>query len=325
MKILVTSTQSASFIQDDIRLLSKHFSVRHAITDSVSTAWRIRHLVRGSDVTFTWFASAYSAAVVFWAKRFRKKSVIVVGGVDLAKLPEIGYGIWLSWWKSILVRYALREASVVLAVDPSLMQRAKELARYDGSNISYLPTGYDPGVWRPKGTKRRQVLCVAKCENLVRAKVKGLPLLVEAARRLPDVPFFIVGADPGLVEELTKAVPANLHIIPIVERGELPGYYQKSKVYCQPSRIEGLPNSVCEAMLCGCIPVGTDVGGMRSALGGNGFLVPDGDADALVSALVKALDGSEEEGNAERDYIMTSFPLSRREAGLVAMLSEDAG
>lgn len=309
---------------DDIRLLSKHFAVRHVLTNSVSPTWRIRQLIRDSDVTFTWFASAYSAAIVFWANRYRKKSVIVVGGVDLARMPDIGYGIWVSWWKSILVRYALKHASVVLAVDPSLMLRAKELAEYDGANLAYLPTGYDPEFWRPEGVKERQVLCVAKCEDVTRAKVKGLPLLFDAARLLPEVPFVVVGVEQDIVAQLAVSVPNNVRIVPRVKREELLQYYQRSKIYCQPSRMEGLPNSVCEAMLCGCIPVGTDVGGMRSAIGENGFLVSYGSAEALASAIAKALDVSGQAGAAAREHICASFHIARREAGLIRILTNDA-
>ena len=45
---------------------------------------------------------------------------------------------------------------------------------------------------------------------------------------------------------------------------------------------EGLPNALCEAMLCECVPVGTDVQGIRTAMGDAGFYVPYGDRKSVV-------------------------------------------
>ncbi|MBK7697247.1 MAG: glycosyltransferase [Saprospiraceae bacterium] len=35
--------------------------------------------------------------------------------------------------------------------------------------------------------------------------------------------------------------------------------YTKHKIFAIPSMTEGLPNTLCEAMLCGCIPVGSNI------------------------------------------------------------------
>ena len=51
-----------------------------------------------------------------------------------------------------------------------------------------------------------------------------------------------------------------------IERARLLEYYRRAKVYCQPSRREGLPGALCEAMLCGCYPVVTGTGGMPEAV-----------------------------------------------------------
>ena len=48
--------------------------------------------------------------------------------------------------------------------------------------------------------------------------------------------------------------------------------YQNTKFYFQGSRLEGLPNSLCEAMLCGCVPIGSKVFGIPDAIGNTGIL-----------------------------------------------------
>jgi hypothetical protein len=84
---------------------------------------------------------------VFISKLLRKKSVVVIGGVDASKDAEINYGIWLTPWKAFLLRHAYRRADRLLAVDPFLQREAARLAGYDGENILTVPTGYDPEQW----------------------------------------------------------------------------------------------------------------------------------------------------------------------------------
>jgi glycosyltransferase involved in cell wall biosynthesis len=57
-----------------------------------------------------------------------------------------------------------------------------------------------------------------------------------------------------------------------------------------PSRGEGLPRSLVEAMAAGVAVVGTDVGGIAELLEGDaGVLVPVGDVAALAAALERLL------------------------------------
>jgi glycosyltransferase involved in cell wall biosynthesis len=207
---------------------------------------------------------------------------------------------------------------MVLAVDPFLKEEAIRRARYDGRNIEYLPTGYDSTFWSPGPERANSVLTVAVCDTDARMRVKGVDLLLDTARRLSGIRFILVGIKEPHASLLRARAPANIEIRGRVSREELLGLYRGSKVYCQPSRLEGLPGSVCEAMLCGCVPVCTDVGGMRTPVSGHGFLVPWGDPGALASAITEALDGPD--GRGGRESIASRFTLERREQGLVRLI-----
>jgi hypothetical protein len=87
-----------SFIKEDLSFFEKHYTVKAVIGSGIKHLLKILLEVPKSDITFTWFASVYSAFIVCFTKIFGKKSVIVIGGVDVAKVPSINYGIWLSWW-----------------------------------------------------------------------------------------------------------------------------------------------------------------------------------------------------------------------------------
>ncbi len=322
MKILFTSTQHTSFISQDLDLLRKHHAVDHLITRGIFAPFAILRRILDTDVTFTWFASTYSFVVVLLARLMNKPSVLVIGGVDVAKIPEMRYGIWLSPWKGLLVKYALRHASKVVAVDESLKEKAIALAGYAGSNILCVPTGYDAAKWHPQGTKEPMVLTVAKCENEWKMKVKGVDALLDCARALPDIRFVIVGLAPQLMNRSRERIPANVDMMGEMDQPELLQWYQRAKVYCQPSYSEGFPNSVCEAMLCECVPVGTNTGGIPRAINGCGFLVPNGSVPQLADAIQKAFTAPGSVGKSARAYVAEHFTLERREASLLKILEE---
>jgi glycosyltransferase involved in cell wall biosynthesis len=322
VKILFTSTLNTPFIQEDLSHLQRHFESDHLLTIGLRAPAKIFSAVRRADVTFTWFASVYAFCVVQTAAVLGKPSIIVVGGVDAARMPEIGYGIWLNPWKSILVGRALRNASRVLVVDESLRERVCHFAKYGGENIRVLPTGYDAAFWRPEGSKDPEVLTVAACHDRPRFLAKGVDHFIECARRVPDVRFRLIGLGPPLRNEIHDSLPSNVELMPYLQPVELRGAYQRAKVYCQLSRSEGFPNSVCEAMLCGCVPVGTTVGGIPTAIGETGYLVPADDRDAMVERLRAALLAPDSVGYRARERIADHFSREQRERGIVAAVKE---
>jgi glycosyltransferase involved in cell wall biosynthesis len=311
-----------SFIQDDIDMLAGHFPLDLLIDSGVRTAVKIVSKAAAADICLCWFASVYSFFMVLGAKVGRRKSIIVLGGVDTAKEKSMNYGIWLSRWKSVLVRWALRHADAVLAVDMSLKESLRQASGWNGETIRYMPTGYDTGFWKPGEHKEEVVLCVAVCDSRQRVLIKGIDLLLEAAERLKHIRFRIIGISPSLLPQLEDTAPPNIELLPPVPRDQLLLHYQRAKVYCQPSRREGLPNTLCEAMLCEALPVGTRVGGIPTAIDECGFLVDAEDIEELCRGIEAAMRSPLSEGAKARERIARLFPKSRREREMIALLSE---
>jgi glycosyltransferase involved in cell wall biosynthesis len=70
-------------------------------------------------------------------------------------------------------------------------------------------------------------------------------------------------------------------------------YFSRSDIFVLSSHVEGLPNVLVEAMMCGCTPVSTNCPtGPREVLqdGKYGYLSPVGDPIALAEAIVRAID-----------------------------------
>lgn len=320
--LLFTSTVTAPFVDEDLAILRRHVRVERVSAGGIGGVIRILSRVPRVQITYTWFASVYAAVAVAASQALRKPSVIVVGGVDVARHPDIGYGLWVSAWKGVLSGYALRHADRVLVVDSSLTRLVQERAGYDGANVLLVPTGYDAAFWTPSGAKRRSVLTVAACSTRGRVRVKGLDFLSRVAAAMPGISFRLIGIDPSMQGYVRSFSPPNLEILPPVARRDLLRHYRESKVYCQPSLAEGLPNCVCEAMLCGAYPVGTTAGGIPTAIGPTGRCVPFGDVEGLSAAIQEGLDAPGESGEEARARVASEFTLERRERSLMALLEE---
>jgi glycosyltransferase involved in cell wall biosynthesis len=67
--------------------------------------------------------------------------------------------------------------------------------------------------------------------------------------------------------------------------------FRRAQVVVSPSTHDGTPNTVLEAMACGCLPVVGDIESLREWItpGVNGVLVEAGDPQALAEAIVQGL------------------------------------
>jgi glycosyltransferase involved in cell wall biosynthesis len=324
--ILFVRMLKSSFINKDLELLRNHFNVNVVNfnfnkTNTNGTRLTQLKLLKGilwADVTFSWFADFHAYQAVRLSKLFHKKSLVVIGGYEVAKVPELEYGAALSPESFTRVKYILENADLVLTVDDSLKNDALENYAVHGENIKTLPTGYDSNFFRPHGNKEKSVLTVCMGDNWNRVRIKGVDTFVNSAKFCPDLKFLVIGVQGEAQNKLKSFAPSNVEFIGPLSQDLLLHYYQKASVYCQLSLREGLPNALCEAMLCECIPVGTDVQGVRTAMGSTGFYVPYGDTEETSKAIKNAL--KSDRGNVARERIKTEFYIGRREKELVEML-----
>lgn len=145
--------------------------------------------------------------------------------------------------------------------------------------------------------------------------VKGLDVLVRAVPLLdPSVRIVIIGDGPqraellGLIDELGVADRIELRDVPWTERARdhLAGF----DVFVLPSRLEGFPVTIMEAMLAGVAVVATDVGSVRESVvdGVNGRVVAPEDPAALAAAITDVL------GDEDRRRAMGLAGRERAEA-----------
>ena len=320
----VPSRTLATFHEADVRLLEE---LGHEVD---VLPWRgkpwlaLTEKALRADAIYVWTVGDHTALAALLGRVLRKPCLVVIGGYEFANLPDLGYGNLARPRGQVLSGIAYRCASDLLFVDPSLIEEARSAfgARRSG-RVHSVPTGYDSGYWHPGGDKENLVLTVAHAPGTPTLSLKGVDRFVRLASHLPDVEFHVAGELPPGLGELR--VPSNVRLHGWIERGEILGLMQRAKVYAQLSRHEGLPNAVCEAMLCGCIPMGTNVNGIPTAIGDAGVITESEERDAETLRL--ALRMSETAANRERARrrIVETFPRERRRSELSRILEASVG
>ncbi|HUU42339.1 MAG TPA: glycosyltransferase family 4 protein [Planctomycetota bacterium] len=128
------------------------------------------------------------------------------------------------------------------------------------------------------------------------AAQKGVDVLLRAAsdERLRGAAEFVIAGD-GPDRAMLAALAQDLdleHVRFIGRTDRVPELLGEADVLVLPSRWEGLPNVVLEALAARCPVVATDVIGTRDLIrdGENGLMVPPEDASALAGALRRMLD-----------------------------------
>jgi glycosyltransferase involved in cell wall biosynthesis len=123
---------------------------------------------------------------------------------------------------------------------------------------------------------------------------KGLREIVEACRALKKEGFqfrfkcFGAGeAKEKFVSEMNEILGDKFSYGGVVSGAEKWQALAASDIFLLPSRYEGLPVALLEAMAAGCVPVASNIGSVREVVrdGVNGFLVEPGNTAQIVEKL----------------------------------------
>ena len=121
---------------------------------------------------------------------------------------------------------------------------------------------------------------------------KGYPELAAAMRMVPEAELWVVGerldSDRGAdMAAVLRSAGLGFRLRMLGYRADVAALLAAADIFTLPSRFEGLPMSVIEAMLTGLPVVATNVRGPAEQVvdGVTGLSVPPGDAAALGSAL----------------------------------------
>jgi glycosyltransferase involved in cell wall biosynthesis len=183
-----------------------------------------------------------------------------------------------------IARWSVRFTTHVVCVSQAVAESVRPVlpvTRY--SVIANWISGQMP--FRPpviEMSSRVRVLCASRLEHY-----KGIHLLIEAARRLPQVEVTIVGegSDRASLEKIASGLP-NVRFAGF--QRNLREFYERADIFVMPSMgPEGLPMTSLEAMACGLPCIFSDIPVHREITdqGTGAYLFRSGDVESLSMAL----------------------------------------
>jgi glycosyltransferase involved in cell wall biosynthesis len=195
---------------------------------------------------------------------------------------------------------AAKVTDVFLTVSEAEAHDARRL--WIARHAEPVRNGRDPNRFRPDPDARTRIrheldvpperIVVIAISRLVWHK--GYPELAEAMRQLPDAELWVVGqrleTDRGAnMEALLRSAGLGDRLRLLGYREDTAALLAAADIFTLPSRFEGLPMSVIEAMLTGLPVVATSVRGPDEQVveGQTGLKIPPGNALALAEALIR--------------------------------------
>jgi glycosyltransferase involved in cell wall biosynthesis len=218
-----------------------------------------------------------------------------------AGVPHIVTGIRVAdprWWRTALECWATGAANRIVCVSQSVAEFSRRRG-FPSEKLVVIPNGIDLASWRdarpanlgqlgaPPG--RRLLLYVGRLDNQ-----KGLDRffreLPQVFRELPEHDLLIVGEGKEKVAlaQLAQRLAVADRVRFVGWRDDIPAIVAAADLLVLPSRWEGMPNVVLEAMAAGKPVVATQAEGTVELLGLAALeqTAPGGDWEGLRSRLV---------------------------------------
>ncbi len=354
MKIFYIKPNNSSFIRGDEDILARHFQLSSIVLNqskgNLEYALNLLKMcfqlfqkgIFGKTVFVCWFADYHAALMVFFAKITWSKSVIFIGGQEAVCYPELNKGVYRNKIRGRFVSYSLRNASLVIANHQSLIYHENSYYNSENPHIdgvkhyvkdfrtpfNVVYNGINPMKFVrdmniPK--QKNLILTVGTMSHYGDFLNKGFDLFIQVAARKPELEFILIGLNPiyltWVEDEFSVSKIKNLKIIPSFCPQEiLNECYNKATIFVQASITEGMPNTLSEAMLMGCIPVGSNINGIPDAIGDTGVVVKHRLVEELENAIDKALKMNT--SNAARQRVIELFSFEKREKQLIQIFEK---
>jgi glycosyltransferase involved in cell wall biosynthesis len=271
------------------------------------------------------------------AKGLQTRASLLAGPLDATaawlqvngRINEDGDLSVLEWLGRPVVqftRFLLQSIHAVVVVLSARMEDYLIAHEFNMPDIRLIPNGVDIARFHPAPTstssadRPRVVVCV----SILRYE-KGIDVLLQAWRLVQEqltqssqAQLVIVGDGP--LQAQLECMAKALGIADSVEfagfQSNIPMQFHQGDLAVLPSRFEGMPNAVLEAMACGLPCVATRVSGSEDIIqhGTNGLLVEPQDYENMAKALLTLLCDpvlAKKYGHAARIRIEQHYSLQR--------------
>jgi glycosyltransferase involved in cell wall biosynthesis len=324
-RILFVRNGSERFVQLDRDLLAQEYRVTDCYLRSPRSVnppalWR---LVAAHDLVFGWFASWHTFLPVLAARLLGKPSLLVIGGYDLADMPEIGYGHQRGGPKRWISRATMRLATCLVTHAEYSRREAQRNADLPADRVHVVYLGVPDLVGSLTDGPRPAIALTVGNVDRPNLRRKGLEPFVRAAAFLPNAEFILVGDwRDDAIRCLRGLATPNTTFTGRVDDQTLLGHYRRASVYVQASAHEGFGMSLAEAMLAGCVPIVTRAGALPEVVGEAGFYLSSSSPEAIADAIRMGLGVDGQVRQRARERIITAFPLSLRRDRLCELVRD---
>src|SRR3989344_5625904 len=220
--------------------------------------------------------------------------------------------LWLfrrGFFEERVLRYIMKR--VTLVTGPEML--AREYVKYYGvKKYIVLSNWINVERFRPKGdkTSTKRWFAIEPDAKIVLfahhlSERKGADLIARIAAGIdyPKLVFFVIGDGPyrAKLEEEAKNLP--LRIFGGVPNKDMAPYYQAANVFLMPSREEGSPHVILDALSAGTPFVASDVGGIKEIVPQDfyEFLCEPEDVECFGRGITKLLSDQELSANLARE------------------------
>ncbi len=139
-------------------------------------------------------------------------------------------------------------------------------------------------------------------------------------KKNPDATFTIVGGANLIIENK----PNNLVLLSNIWGTKMIDVFSAHQFYVQLSISEGFPNALSEAMLCECVPIVSNVGGMPDIVADSGYILKHKNINELYELVNSALNNFElvKLGKKARQRVVENYTFEKRKQKLLAAIDK---
>jgi glycosyltransferase involved in cell wall biosynthesis len=328
-KILFIYTNYSTFVKTDFEILSsEHVVVKYQFKPVRGLLKTALELLKQKiyvlinlwkfDAVFVWFADYHSFLPVLFAKIAGKKSFVVIGGYDVARMPEFAYGSFNSILRGFCALFSMKHSTLNIAVSKYVERKVNWIAKNANTKLIYNCVNISENS-AIQVEKENIVITVGLIDSERTFYLKGIDTFVEVARLLPEIKFMIIGLSKNLPQNILKTLPQNLEYFDRVNHNELETYYKKAKIYCQFSRSESFGVAIVEAMNFACIPIVSNVGGMPELVGKEGKIVKRN--PEIIAKLISETIVLSDNSDFEKEFKNDDFSVEIRKEKILTLFN----
>jgi len=284
-----------------------------------------KHISR-SDADIIHFHLPLPTAVISWLLngKFGSRPYVVTYHSDIVRQAFV-----MPFYGPFLKKF-LRKADRIIATSRAYVESSRWIR--DLPNVSVVPIGADPGKFKVGRPDEREdfFLFVGRFR-----KYKGIGVLLDAWRSMPDHRLTMVGGGPLLPMMRKRIESENLNVSIVTDASDdvLAALYGSALALILPStlRSEAFGMVQVEAMFCGTPVISTSIDTGVPWVNKDsvsGLTIEPGDSTALVSAVGRILDDDEwsrlSQGARERAVTLFDGPklMSRIEGICIEVLDD---